>query len=111
MPSRSPSQPRPAPRHAPRARAAADRLLGALAAARDAFSAADAVAASAALDGVLAAAAELEAAGARVDDETLQHAHLLHRSCAVAALEAQRVLNGRLDRAAGGRRASRAYAG
>jgi hypothetical protein len=109
MPARS--SPRAVEDDAPRARAAADRLLEALAAARDAFSAGDAVAASAALDGVLATAAEVDAAGTRLDGETLQHARLLHRDCAVAALAAQRTLNAKLEQAAGGRRASRAYAG
>ena len=90
-------------------RAASDRLLGALARSRDAFTGGDAVSASAALDDVLAACAELEHLGARLDHEAMQHALELHRACAVAALETQRALSEKLEQAAGGRRAARAY--
>lgn len=88
-----------------------DRLLSALAAARDAFDAGDALSATAALDDVVASCAELERAGARLDRGTLQDAIELHRACAEAALTAQVTLNEKLEQAAGARRATRAYAG
>jgi hypothetical protein len=91
--------------------AAADRLLSALAAARDAFEREDAIAASAALDAVVTACAELDAAGARLGEETLAQARQLHLACATAALAAQVSLNEKLEQAAGARRAARAYGG
>jgi hypothetical protein len=92
-------------------RAAADRLVAALAAARDAFEQEDAITASAALDAVVTACAELDAARARLDEETLARARQLHLACATAALAAQASINEKLEQAAGARRAARAYGG
>jgi hypothetical protein len=90
---------------------ASGRLVVALAAARDALDVHDPIAASAALDDVVATCAEVERDGAGLDPETLAHARALHRACAVAALEAQRVLNEKLEQAGDARRAVRAYGG
>lgn len=103
--------PASSPLHPAHARGVTDRLLVALAGARDAFAAHDPIVASGALDAVVAACAELEGAGVRLDAETLEHARALHRGCAMAALEAQRVLNEKLEQAGDARRAVRAYGG
>ena len=89
---------------------AAAHLLATLAAAREGFAAGDAIAASAELDGVVAACAALDAAGVRLDPDALRRARELHHACAVAALAAQVALNEKLEQAAGARRAVRAYA-
>jgi hypothetical protein len=88
---------------------AARELARGLAAAAAAFEEADAIAASAELDRVVAACAALDATGARLDPAALEDARLLWSACAASAERAGRVLAERMQSAGGARRAAAAY--
>jgi hypothetical protein len=84
-------------------------LLDGLAAAERALAEGDPIAASAALDRVVAACATLEHGGVRLDVATLSEATRLHAACGAAARHAARQLDGEMQSAGVARRAATAY--
>jgi hypothetical protein len=87
----------------------AHELLDGLAGAVAALGAGDAIAASAELDRVVAACATLDAAGVRLDEDTLDAARRRWHACATAAQHAERGLAEQLQTAGLARRAAGAY--